>query len=197
MLIGLNGRLGAGKDTAANLLSAMLEQDYEVRTTAFARKLKLMGANIWGLTLEELEALKLDPGYTFQVVKPDGTVIMLTGRQFLERLGTEAGREVLGQTIWLDQALPAGLDHADEVLIFTDCRFPNEAARIHECGGVVVEVIGPNGRQGNGHPSDTPLFDNEIDFFIDNAVRDDDHRNLTNQLKRLLVSIALLDGVTL
>lgn len=195
MLLGINGRLGAGKDTAAGRIRAIVRRDVAVETYAFARPLKVSAAAVFGLSLEELEGLKLNEGYTIQVVTPE-RVVMLTGRQYLERYGTEAHRNVFGQGFWLNQGLPLGYDHTEGITLFTDCRFPNEAQRVRDCGGYIVEIVGTGPREGNGHPSDRPLPQDLIDFAVDNTTRGDDFARLDEQLRLLLGDEYLLETAT-
>ena len=189
MLIGLNGRLGAGKDTAAARIQTMVT-DREIELRAFANPLKDSAAALFGISRDELEWMKLDPDISMTMRVPLGPppdiryrTKSFTGRQYLERYGTEAHRDIFGGDFWLDQALPEGIDHYNKLIILTDCRFENEAKRVRQQGGSVIEVVGPRGREGNGHPSDTPLDDTLVDVFIDNSVHDDDYANLDAQLR--------------
>ena len=79
-------------------------------------------------------------------------------RQLLQRLGTEGGRQALGNDVWV-KALFAQ-PHGARIVI-PDLRFENEAAAIRARGGVVVRIhregIGPV----NDHASD------KIDFTAD------------------------------
>lgn len=196
MLIALNGRLGAGKDTAADRIEAIFAPEREVKRLTFAGPLKRSVCALLGVTLQELEDMKLDPNPTVKVKIPSMEfpnsyiVRSLTGRQFLERYGTEAHRDVFGDNFWLDQAIPRDpflLEH--HMWVITDCRFVNEAERVQELGGIVIEIVGPNGREGNGHPSDTPLPDHLIDAVIDNTVHDDNFAHLDTQLRTVLSTI--------
>jgi hypothetical protein len=188
MLIALNGRLRSGKNVSAERLKKIAQDDVEVFELAFADPLKNSAAALLGVTREDLELMKVDPNvciYVF-VGKYSNTVVELTGRQYLERYGTEAHRDIFGETFWLDQTLPPDFKHDDGLYIVTDCRFPNEAIRVRELGGLVVEVIGPEGREGNGHPSDTPLPDELIDVTVDNSIQNDAFWNLDVQLEQIL-----------
>lgn len=191
MLIALNGRLRAGKDTAALRIETMVGDQMPVRRLAFADPLKNSVCALFGITREELEQLKvMDIPTVGLIVKPrelkwtleKGDMITMTMRRFLERYGTESHRNIFGDTFWLDQALPPDFDHSDGLYLVTDCRFPNEAERVRELDGIVVEIIGPDGRAGNGHPSDSPLPDELIDAYIMNDVRDDGYAKLSDQI---------------
>jgi hypothetical protein len=76
------------------------------------------------------------------------TTMTLSGRRFLEFLGTEGGRDVHGENVWIDLALPAPwtdegslwADHGPDVVIDTTTRFPNELERIREWGGKIIRI---------------------------------------------------------
>jgi len=201
MLIALNGRLGAGKDTVADRIEHLAKDDREIRRLTFAAPLKRSVCALLGITLQELEDMKLDPTPTIKVKIPSAEfpnswiVRSLTGRQFLERYGTEAHRDVFGSDFWLDQAIPKDpflLNDAKIDWVVTDCRFPNEAQRVRELDGIVVEIVGPDGNEGNGHPSDTPLPVELVDFVIDNSVHDDNFENLDRQLRLFIGAFGVL-----
>jgi len=192
MLIGLNGRLRAGKDTAYERLSQLVTVPVERR--AFADPLKDSAAALFDPSRGTLERMKMDPEPTIKVRLPTETphvyiIHSFTGRQYLERYGTESHRDIFGETFWLDQALPLDLDHERKVIVFTDCRFVNEVERLRSLGGTVWEIVGPEGREGNFYRSDSPLDASLIDFTIDNTFRDDEYLSLDEQLKEIMVAV--------
>lgn len=114
----------------------------------------------------------------------------ITGRLFLQRYGTEAHRDVFGEDFWINAALPTpyarnyGDDAYDahlgnqkrleerypgvDILVVTDVRFENEAARIIALGGEVWEVRRPTLEHSDAHASEQPLPDRQIDYVIVN-----------------------------
>lgn len=83
-------------------------------------------------------------------------------RRLLQRMGTEAGRETLWDSIWIDAAL-TGLPE-DAKVVVTDVRFPNEAEAIIERGGTLLRIeragVGPaTAEDGTVHKSETSLDD--------------------------------------
>lgn len=91
---------------------------------------------------------------------PFGTEI----RELLQRLGTEAGRQVLGENVWVDAAFNV---EADKIVV-SDCRFPNEAQAVKDRGGVVTRITRYNVGPANQHPSETSLDDWPFDYQIQN-----------------------------
>lgn len=84
-------------------------------------------------------------------------------RRLLQRLGTEGGRNILGENIWVDTAFARA--QGDKIVV-TDVRFPNEAEGIRTRGGRVVRVERPGTGPRNQHPSETSLVDYEFDATI-------------------------------
>jgi hypothetical protein len=191
MIFGLTGKLGAGKNEAARRLA--LISPIPVVEVSYAAKLKESVAALFGITLDQIEEWKNDPLRRVLAGDPCATFggdaaseVDMTFRQFLQRYGTEAHRDVFGQDFWLDAALPLnyGRYNVDGSLyVVTDCRFPNEAKRIKELGGWVIRIIGPNDETGD-HPSETQEI--PYDWKILNTVRDDEFDYLDSQLHTLL-----------
>lgn len=203
--IGFTGEARHGKDTAANLLADYLRgQGQTVRVTAWANKLKVSAARALGErgSDEQLIAFcdRLKEEGMIQVSfrrqgphRPgDGygrtELVPFSGRQFLEWLGTEGGREVHGQNVWVDLALPpsqydtidggrgyagsgrrgsAGIDwHID-----TTTRFDSEVERIREYKGWIVRVERPsvdNGLKPGDHVSRAGIPREQCDAVIIN-----------------------------
>lgn len=192
VLFGMNGRMGSGKDTVFNLIDrwARLSGLFAVRQ-AFADPLKWSGINALG------EGRDLSPDEKVALankIKDNGTVtveyfeegpsglpipkqIRISGRKFWQYYGTEAHRDPtlghsFGLDFWVENILPdnwdVGLSDVD-VSVITDCRFVNEAERVRQLGGYVIE-IDADGRLGprDDHPSEAPLPRELVDFTIDN-----------------------------
>lgn len=87
-------------------------------------------------------------------------------RRLLQRLGTEAGRQTLWDSIWIDAAFAGYRD--DAKIVVTDCRFVNEADAIKQRGGSVLRVSRPGVDAFNDHPSETSLDTYDFDGFIQN-----------------------------
>jgi hypothetical protein len=200
MILGLTGKMGAGKNEAARRLA--LISPLPVVEVSYAKKLKESVAALFGVTVEALEESKNmgvhSARVSFRAMLTEGYVAKtLTVREFLQRYGTEAHRDVFGQDFWLDAALPltkseedldgqlrdVGPFYDDALYVVTDCRFENEAKRIHQLGGRIVRLIGPNEATGD-HPSETAEL--PYDWKILNTERDDDFAYLDSQLHTLL-----------
>ena len=176
-LIGLGGRAGSGKDTVCSFVKEWGERRHvPVRRAAFADKLKVSAARALGYTGPEwkcisyMNALK-ETGRVGVQIPGDGDWAVsaeISGRTYLQRFGTEAHRDVFGDSFWIDAALD-GYDPSDgELLVVTDCRFPNEAQAVRQHGGLVWRVERPSLSSSSEHVSETPLPDDLVDEVLVN-----------------------------
>jgi hypothetical protein len=135
MIVGLVGFLGSGKGTVGDIL----EQKGFIKDS-FAKPLKDACAVMFGWPRELLE------GDTEMSRKwreePDSYWSEKFGREFtpreaLQKMGTEAGRDVFHKDIWVISLLnrAKGKD-----VVVTDVRFENEINYIHDNGGIVIRV---------------------------------------------------------
>lgn len=188
MVIGLNGRLKSGKDTTFGIIQDLYPYAERV---SFADKLKRSAAASLGISVEMLEKLKnLEDVYVGLDYDDEGMpkMFMQNGpsfniRQFLQRYGTEAHREIFGDNFWVDQALPIDTEHMHRLLVVTDMRFPNEVQRVKDLGGICVKVersIDTETKHGD-HPSEQDV-DYMIDYFLDN---NGDLAELRNNVRKL------------
>lgn len=138
----------------------------------------------------------------------------ISGREYLQFYGTEAHRDVFANDFWVDAVLPTGEactargdfypewhenfkdgdlgyeQYVADLCVVTDVRFPNEAERVKELGGVVWKIDREVPGAGD-HPSEQTLDPELIDLIIDNNGGLDDYQ--------MMIEIALehLLGVTL
>lgn len=178
-LIGLSGYARAGKDTVGEILV----RDHGFTRVSFADKLREAA-----LAIDPILWTWVPPGKERVAVRLS-TVIDIHGweyckenypevRRLLQALGTEAGRNILGENIWVTAAFK-GLD-PDGKYVFTDVRFPNEYHAIGSWGGEVWRVSRPDTAPVNAHPSETALDDG---FYFHRYV----HNNST--IKSLEVAV--------
>ena len=134
-----------------------------------------------------------------------------TFRTVLQRYGTESHREIFGSDFWVDQALSPA-DDPTILYYVTDVRFDNEVEGVKQRGGPVIQILtgdepeiaeavrqDPEGvetvfyydlKTGDPiHPSEVPPVG--FTHTIMNDVRDDNFRNLDNQLSALVMELGL------
>lgn len=180
ILIGLSGYARSGKDSIA----AVLVQHYGFQRKAFADTLRnaLIALNptllVNGEPYPLATAVQCWGWEKLKEIAPDS-------RLYLQRLGTEVGRDMLGENIWVDLTL----DHESTLLndiVVTDCRFLNEARKIKSLGGFLVKVERPGVGPVNNHASDAGL-DVPFDYYLINDGTLDD---LNDDVAAMLLALA-------
>lgn len=164
LIVSLSGYATSGKDATAKFFV----QDYGFQRYAFADLMR--------------EALRqLDP-----YVEAEGGFVRLTRlldfsegwdhakvtypevRRLMQVFGTEVGRSLLGDDVWV-QALFNQLDREKpERVVITDCRFPNEIAAVREAGGFPLWVSRPGVGPVNTHVSDNAIGEADTVATIEN-----------------------------
>lgn len=144
MIIGLAGKMGAGKDH----IGAIIEKEWDFQVVKFADPLKRV-AN------ELIEDADFFSEHTKDRFFPQ---IGMTGREFLQRLGTDVVRNI-HPDIWVNALM--GWYAPYENWVVTDVRFLNEVAAIKKAGGVVLVIEPPLSNKKTGaetlHNSETQL----------------------------------------
>lgn len=128
------------------------------------------------------------------MIKPDGTRVadyleQLGGdwtkakdectevRELLQRLGTEMGRGLFGENVWVDLTWKRvrEIQAEGKNVVITGIRFPNELAAVKAAGGTSVYIVRPSlvGKEdGNSnHASENSLSSEDFDtvFEIEDA----------------------------
>lgn len=129
LVIGLKGPEGAGKSTVAK----MIHNRYGGDIIPFAAPLKNM-----------LEALGVPAinlyGSPEDKLKPLPILCGKSARVGLQTLGTEWGRDLIGDTIWTTAWLHTAARSKAPVIVADDARFESEVNAIRSLGGVIIEV---------------------------------------------------------
>lgn len=145
MIIGIVGLIGAGKDTVAQIIMDLVEDETNVYKDSFATTLKDITASVFGWDrallegdTEESRAFR-ETVDTYWSVKLDR--LNLTPRWVLQYMGTEVMRNNLHHNIWLS-TVENRLRHRGEndITVISDARFPNELNMIKNHGGKIIEV---------------------------------------------------------
>jgi hypothetical protein len=186
-IIGLNGHAQVGKDTVgAHLVEkrgfTRIGLADAVREAAYALDpvVGLVGADLVDIMSAtefcELEGTVGEEGLVFftrlaHLVDHIGwerAKKFAAVRTTLQKIGTEAGRDIHGRDCWLDIA-EAKIEAAyPNPVVITDIRFPNEAEFVHDLGGVVVGIERLGITPVNGHTSEGELDAYLIDWCIYN-----------------------------
>ena len=154
-VVGLCGTAGSGKSTAAQFLV----DKYGYTRVRFAGPLKAMARAV-GLNDRQIE------GDLKEV--PSDLLCGRTPRYFMQRLGTELGRDLIGEEFWVNLWAKA----ANDILanggrvVADDCRFENEVTTLRSLGGKVGLL---RGRGGLAQAHSSEAYTPDPDFVLDNA----------------------------
>jgi hypothetical protein len=160
-LVGLSGYAQVGKDTVGRILT----EKYGFERVSFADKLREVALAIDplidavpGEERNQIHTMRLGP--LVQQVGWEKAKQWPEVRRLLQVIGTDAGRAILGDNVWVDAAFKP-LQPAKKY-VFTDVRFPNEATAIRENGGILLRIERPGYGPVNNHPSETALDDSSL-----------------------------------
>jgi len=164
MIIGLSGYAQSGKDTVANILV----DKYGYKRVAFADKIReclfaldpIVGVRDGSSATLHLSEYFDDFGWEKAKKLPEV-------RRLLQVLGTEVGRNLIDEQIWIEMAL-GNVAIGDKVVV-TDVRFEDEAKEIKWLFGEIWRINRPNTKPANAHISEIALDDWVFDRFIDNS----------------------------
>jgi hypothetical protein len=177
--IGLAGWARSGKDTVA---------DYLVKNHGFTR------VSFADPMREAL--LALDPNIEFGVSHMKLSTLVRFGgwdsvkenypevRALLQRMGTEVGRDLFGKNFWIDQAIKKAKQY--DRVVFSDCRYTNEAKAVKKLGGVIWRVSRPGVFAANNHDSEHDLDNFNFDLNLENSTDIDTLEKIVDINARLL-----------
>ena len=159
-LIGITGKARSGKDT----LARVFVEDHGFRRMAFADPVKLATAIVFGYPLEYAfsDAFKL----------AESPYWRLTGREMLQRLGTEAIRGEFGDDHWIRRWMLDYVQIKDATsVVVSDVRSESEAEAIRALGGMIIHLhrnnAGLSGKEAE-HSSEDGIAFGERDINIYN-----------------------------
>lgn len=165
-LIGLTGRAGSGKDTAFDLLVSGVPT-VKFQRKAFADLLKRSAMLALGLDPADADHFK-ERG-TIKVLFGQDEAKTLTGREYLQRYGLEAHREVFGHDFWTKRVLTDEVLGNSRVTVITDVRLDDEAEMIRELGGQVWRIDKDNDAEVDTHPTEQGINEDLVDVVIHNV----------------------------
>jgi hypothetical protein len=137
MIVGVLGFIGSGKGSVGDIL-----EKYSFEKISFASHLKDVTSVMFGW------ARKLLEGDTYESREFREKIDLFwsekLGREFTPRLalqlmGTEVGRNVFGENLWI-HALENKLKGDDKHYVITDVRFQNEIDWVRKQKGILIEI---------------------------------------------------------
>ena len=172
-VIGISGKAESGKTTFAMMLKEELEAvDKKVLLINYADFLKFIAKQYYNWNGEKDEY----------------------GRKLLQRLGTDQGRELVGENFWVDMVINTTIMASKDfdIAIVADCRFPNEFNRWRERGNDMFKIrmerpqhISKLTKEQQNHPSETAL-DGYTDKNMITICNNEDFDYLRNCAKEIV-----------
>lgn len=144
---------GSGKSTVADRLVS----EHGFMPVTFALPLKRMTAALLttlGLPSEEIYA-RVYGARKHEIIP----VLDITSRKLQQLLGTEFGRQLIRDSIWVDIAMTRAAAYLTQgrSVVIDDLRFPNELAAVEAMGGDCLRVVRPNAKVAEPHASEGQL----------------------------------------
>jgi hypothetical protein len=198
MIIGINGKIGSGKDTVGKIIQCLTQginsekqiidycngvkiTGFDWKIKKFAAKLKEIASLITGIPVEKFEdqefkkallgeewgTVRHNPLNNIEPFEKFQFNELMSVREFLQKLGTEAMRDGLHTNVWVNalfsdykpacdkfesKMLQTGGNYTSSICsncdclpnwIITDMRFPNEMKAVEEKGGITIRVVRP------------------------------------------------------
>ena len=148
-VLGVCGEMGAGKDTLADALIA--NDRWRVRKYSMAEPIKNIATSTFGFTPEQMEGR--------EAKETEDPFWNITPRRFLQLVGTDMFRCVFRQDVWVKlMEMEVGAVPEGAMLVIPDIRFDNEALKVLDLGGEIIEVVRPSNplteSDGAGHVSE-------------------------------------------
>lgn len=162
----------SGKSTTAHILNRL----HGHATASYAMPLKRMVADLMtsaGLSPAEVGS------YMHERKEEVIPVLGVSFRYLCQTLGTEWGRKLIDNDLWVKVAVN---DNLPTYTVFDDVRFKNEADALRAKGGVVWKIVRPNATVQTEHVSEGLLEDYPFDAVI---VNDGSYEDLQRQIAAL------------
>jgi hypothetical protein len=183
LIIGLTGKKGCGKSTAAKSITPTQNFDVIV-SESFARPLKAMvGSLLYEFEIDTISASDKD------ALLPD---IGCNLRHLYQTLGTEWGRTFIDPDLWINSMvvrLRPFYSHTSALIVIDDVRFENEADYIRRKGGVIVHIERTGLISNDDHASENGITFQDGDIKLVNSNLDD----FTYQFQCLVDNLAYIN----
>ena len=217
MIIGVSGRIGSGKDTVGEIIQKLCLTNngpkFEIKK--YAGKLKQIASLLTGIPVEDFEdqefkksylgaewgTVKSNPLNAVPVFADVSFNELMSVRELLQKLGTEAIRDGLHPNAWVNALMceykrPKMSEYNPSNWIITDMRFPNEMEAVVERKGLTIRVVRPHGYTNphtgeykemplSYHTSETALDDAKFNYEI---INDGSIEDLIEKVRQILIT---------
>jgi len=191
LLLGIIGPKGSGKSSLARAIQSCLNNPSMAHRMRFAGPIKRMvGQLLMEAGVEPVDEF-IDGSRKEEELAPF-PVEGITSRSLMQTLGTEWGREVVGEDIWLGLTINKARKARSmgKIAMIDDVRFPNEVKAVRWHGGSIIRVQrdGCSWDGADAHASEGAIASVIPEWFVDNNGSLDD---LETTADALLANISL------
>ena len=184
-IVGFTGTAGSGKDTAATVLikKGWVRYGFADAVKDFcASKLFLDHKLFYDIELKDkpfdipfpltksrtLDIIKDLGGSSKDLAEVPSVKTFNTPREILQYVGTDIGRNLIGENVWIDYFQK--MDKPEKMVV-TDVRFPNEVDAIQQLGGIVIRLNrkATKHKSAKLHESESMVESLEVDHEIQNT----------------------------
>lgn len=191
-VIAFTGLAGSGKDTSGEALMVSPMFVRESFADPIRKMLEAIGVPVAEIYREFGGARKNEPLPKF------GNKSL---RYLMQTLGTEWGRDLVSDSLWLDLTTERIKENTNNGLftVITDLRFENEAQAVKKLGGVIVKiqkvcssVTETENHDFYSHSSESGIPDNLIDATISNFFYDNPTTGKYVHMKNTILQVSSL-----
>jgi len=197
MLIGINGKIGSGKTTAAKLIAEYFhKKEIPIYYRMWAKPLKETVEILSGIKMKHEGENCFTDGITDYTQEDKSTYVEhfnITVGKMLQKIGTDVFREHFDKETWIKFLYFGDYKNIEKiynkrkfVYLISDTRFPNEADFIKNNNGILIKIIGKEFETDRDkmHESEIALDSyNKFDHIIDNTGSLEDLKNNIFNLK--------------
>lgn len=188
MKILINGKKRSGKDFSATKLKEKLEENgYSVQILSFAGPLKQIVAELFGITIDDLDLFKNEPEkYKVKIINSDDGILMaheLDLRLILQILGTDVLKKYFGDGVWVDLMNKEIAKSTSDFILIPDFRFICE----HLDDSITIKI---RNDEIDKNFTDTHKSENELNEFVfDYELDNTNYRDIEDDINKLVIEI--------
>jgi hypothetical protein len=201
--------MGSGKNTVGDIIEklCLTNNGPKFEQKSFAGKLKQIASLLTGIPVEDFEDQEFKKSYlgaewgTVESNPLNAVPVfeniefnhLMSVRELLQKLGTEAIRDGLHPNAWVNALMceykrPKMSEYNPSNWIITDVRFPNELEAVEDVKGLTIKVVRPVEKSKTSvrlHPSETSLDKAEFDYEI---INDGSIEDLIEKVRQILIT---------
>jgi hypothetical protein len=188
LIIGISGKMNAGKDTLADMLIgtfSVTHPEIICKKYSFARVLKNIAGEAFGVEPSLFDSREFKKSFNL--------FWDATNRVLLQKVGT-AFRETFGTNFWVKRLFGEIASQQPDIAFISDVRYKSEVEGIESAGGLVIRVnrdFSDGSESEQKHTSETELDDYKGFSFI--VKNDGSLEDLSVKATELNASISKLD----